>query len=749
LVGNIKLWLNPLSTRPNHRELGDAARDAKDWPSAETAYENHLRSTPEDMAIWVQYGHSLKEQGKLIDAEAAYRRAIDLIPNDADAHLQLGHLLKAQGKLIDAERAYALSMEIAPSKAAFDELMRLGSAAADGAANADASLDSRNDAIYLEVDDLLDYLRNHRTLSGIQRVQAGVIEYALGQIASDKLDCAFVRTGKYGTGFWRIGPTDLRAIIDYVGQAVVSQERLLSLIEGAEQRALRTEPGKGQTYFVLGAFWGFGSNAARYANLKSAGVSIGAYIYDLIPITHPEYCSAGLVSEFTLALGDGLFSFDFVLTISEFVASEVRKFLKRHDLREVPVQSVTLAHQLHHRPKGISTSIWSRAIALFETRPFVLMVSTIEARKNHIYLYAVWKALIDQGLEPPDLVFVGRFGWRVNDLRDMLEGTGFLGNRIHLLHDLSDIDLELLYRSCLFTAFPSLVEGWGLPVGESLAHGRPSVASNSSSIPEVGGEFVDYIDPWNVNDGIRVFKRMIFDEAYRASRTKNIEKNFVARTWNDVGRDLFDCLRRFHGRTQAVFVPPRLAPGELLMPGEMSVGRPVPANYPSRPLRPIIADSWFPAEPFGAWLRGNSGFLWFSSDCKPGTRIYAYLHLVGAPWSIAHTITLAMGRTAQQGNRRITFPASVGAERDRFHVKANENFVCSVSGTVDSDGTVFITLTVDGEMVSAHPGKDVDDDRIFYAGLVKMSYAAVSDMQLRLDMMERFLRLDGKLEDRA
>ncbi|MGD0106907.1 MAG: tetratricopeptide repeat protein, partial [Rhodopila sp.] len=349
MVGNIMLWLNPLSARPDHRALGDAARDASDWPGAETAYESHLRSTSDDMAIWVQYGHSLKEQGKLIDAEAAYRRAIDLSPNDADAHLQLGHSLKVQGKLIDAEaayrraidlspndadahlqfghslkeqgklvdaeHAYALSMEIVPSKAAFDELMRLGSAAADGAASTGASLDGKN-AIYLEIDDLLDYLRNHRTLSGIQRVQAGVIEYALGQIASSKLDCAFVRTGKYGTGFWRIGPTDLRAIIDYVGQAVVSQERLLSLIEGAEQRALRTEPGKGQTYLVLGAFWGFGSNAARYANLKAAGVSIGVYIYDLIPITHPEYCSAGLVSEFTLALGDGLFSFDFVLTIS-------------------------------------------------------------------------------------------------------------------------------------------------------------------------------------------------------------------------------------------------------------------------------------------------------------------------------------------------------------------------------------------------------------------------------------------------
>ncbi len=75
----------PAGTEP--RRQGDIARDQGDWPRAEAAYQAHLADTPDDAAIWVQYGHALKEQGKLGKAAAAYRTATVLRPNDADAEL--------------------------------------------------------------------------------------------------------------------------------------------------------------------------------------------------------------------------------------------------------------------------------------------------------------------------------------------------------------------------------------------------------------------------------------------------------------------------------------------------------------------------------------------------------------------------------------------------------------------------------------------------------------------------------------
>ena len=59
----------------------------------------------------------------------------------------------------------------------------------------------------------------------------------------------------------------------------------------------------------------------------------------------------------------------------------------------------------------------------------------------------------------------------------------------------SDAELAFLYRNCRFTVFPSLYEGWGLPIGESLWFGKLCIASKTSSMPEVGGDLVDYVDP--------------------------------------------------------------------------------------------------------------------------------------------------------------------------------------------------------------------------------------------------------------
>ncbi len=80
----------------------------------------------------------------------------------------------------------------------------------------------------------------------------------------------------------------------------------------------------------------------------------------------------------------------------------------------------------------------------------------------------------------------------------------------------------------------------GLPVGESLIFGRPCLASNASSLPEVGGEFVDYIDPFNINDGYEKISRFIDDESYRETRAGEIKKGFVARSWSDVAKDLLE-----------------------------------------------------------------------------------------------------------------------------------------------------------------------------------------------------------------
>jgi glycosyltransferase involved in cell wall biosynthesis len=110
----------------------------------------------------------------------------------------------------------------------------------------------------------------------------------------------------------------------------------------------------------------------------------------------------------------------------------------------------------------------------------VLFVSTSEIRKDHRLLVRVWRRLIARhGTEAvPALIFAGQIGWMVDDLLADLAASGHLGGKTEHKPGLSDEELDGAYRSCLFTVFPSLCEGWGLPIAESLAHGKFCVASN-------------------------------------------------------------------------------------------------------------------------------------------------------------------------------------------------------------------------------------------------------------------------------
>lgn len=93
----------------------DAARDSKKWHDAARFYGQYLELVPGDAAIWVQYGHALKESTQLLSAEEAYRHAVRLQPNDSDAHLQLGHCLKVKGNLLAAADCYLKAWQKDPT----------------------------------------------------------------------------------------------------------------------------------------------------------------------------------------------------------------------------------------------------------------------------------------------------------------------------------------------------------------------------------------------------------------------------------------------------------------------------------------------------------------------------------------------------------------------------------------------------------------------------------------------------------
>ena len=130
-------------------------------------------------------------------------------------------------------------------------------------------------------------------------------------------------------------------------------------------------------------------------------------------------------------------------------------------------------------------------------RPFVLAAGTLEPRKNLPRLFAAFAALPAEVRSSHELVVVGPDGW---EMGDALRAAGDGGAR--LLGHVSDDDLAGLYESCATFCYPSLYEGFGLPVLEAMAAGAAVLTSDLSSLPEVGGSAVAYCNPLDA-DSIR------------------------------------------------------------------------------------------------------------------------------------------------------------------------------------------------------------------------------------------------------
>ncbi len=140
-------------------------------------------------------------------------------------------------------------------------------------------------------------------------------------------------------------------------------------------------------------------------------------------------------------------------------------------------------------------------------------------------------------------MIAGRAGWIQQDFDNLIGATGNLYGWIEIIDGPSDTELDFLYRNCSFVIMARLYETWGLPVGEALGYGKTAVVSNTSSLPEVGGDMVEYCDPMSVDSILAACTRLICDPKHRLALEARI-KNRPLRSWDQVADDLVRAIRR-------------------------------------------------------------------------------------------------------------------------------------------------------------------------------------------------------------
>ena len=285
----------------------------------------------------------------------------------------------------------------------------------------------------------------------------------------------------------------------------------------------------GDVFLTLGAPWHHHDYIRTIRWLRDdLRVRFALLIHDLVPLRHPEWCDRGIILTFRSWHRELFPMANAVFTLSNATARDVGRYLEE--------QAIVVPQGISAVPAGTICNLTKTPMSATPVveGPYVLFVSTIEARKNHTLLFRVWRRLVSElpPAEVPTLVFAGREGWLVSDLMRQLDNTDWLDGKIRFVRNPSDADLHRLYADCLFTVFPSLFEGWGLPVTESLGMGRPCIASNTTSIPEAGGALARYFNPYDLHDAYRVIRDTILDRDGLARWTDTVRAEFRPVPWD-------------------------------------------------------------------------------------------------------------------------------------------------------------------------------------------------------------------------
>lgn len=779
---------------------GDRARDARDWPAAATHYRRALDASPALPAIWVQYGHALKESGRLSAARDAYRRAAEIAPDIADTHLQMGHAAKLAGELDEAASCYVQALTLQPN---YDDALRELQALSARGVRIDVSrlreqwsdsgpeapparpdpvarlaqaqsllaemrdqmpehaVESRHareqlsnaveilrrvDAntlaplngagtgsqaeIVFDATDLIHHFRSSRLPTGIQRVQLEMISayHATGR--------AQPRICYLGDAGWLEVPRLLfarlcRMFFSHADNAQAEWQQVMMQLDLLMHGGGPMTFPRGAWLISLGTSW-FPNYLLHVRQAKRAyGIRYVPFVHDLIPVVMPEHCVDDLVDRFVTWLL-GVFSHaDRFLVNSESTRRDLAAAATRlgHPLSYNDIEVVRLDADIRKsdlppaEAAGMQGWGWNR-------QPFVLMLSTVEPRKNHLAALRAWRTLVDHhgARHVPQLVCVGGKGWKNEAVFSALENDPMLASRVTMLSGLTDAQLSLLFQRCMFTLYPSLYEGWGLPVTESLCYGKVPVVSDISSLPEAGGLFAHYFDPTTPADLLQALERLIFDAGYRETREASIRAEFRPRKWQQLGEqvaqavEMWDTqIRHSAAERQDDIAPcaPRLLLGRYY---------PISAQHSVAIRHGMIAseslragDGWCDLEPWGCWSKpGESRIAFHLPEDMRGERVRIFLGVRGMP--------------ALATRYRLEMAEGICAEGE-LDIDQMRWIATDATMPADANAPVEIFL-YSSQYESLADSSDGADQRVIGAAVVGIYVCAANDVVGRLRLVE-------------
>ncbi|POF62706.1 hypothetical protein CFR73_08205 [Novacetimonas maltaceti] len=567
--------------------------------------------------------------------------------------------------------------------------------------------------VWLEISDFMEYARGGNiTVSGIQRVTANLVTLR----GESKYNVMPVIAEDDDTVLYAVDIELFQKLVDGLQSGLHDSKYIQKLEKKVRENLVPARTSAGDIFVIAGAFWIY-QDFQFLKNLRERGLKIGVLVYDLIAIRKPYFVIPILTRIFEDALLDVLSEVTLVLTISDHVRDDLKDYIQTRLGLDIPVESVTMPTELpevSYTYENIRSEV--KAVA---KQDYVLFVSTIEMRKNHALLVNVWERLRqDRNLNVPNLVFVGKWGWEVEDLKNDINRSGGSGKWLFILNNMSDEELNYLYRNCLLTAYPSFAEGWGLPVGESLAHGKMCIASNATSIPEVGGDLVDYIDPYNVDRACETFRSFFRDHDRIRQREKDIRENFRVKTWDAYCKEFYKNIDQHIEDKNALSREGNYvySPGEIYFYGSDDVSEQNEKGGLLVTARMTRVSGWNRLEKWGCWAANNRAVIDLPTSLPAGRKVRVFIR-VKAPVS----------------QERMWLSCQAGGEDFAYGNVSPVAAFINFDGVIGQDGNLRVVLNSTGV-----PAPDSSYPTV-HVGISAIGFVPADDAAACLGFLEKIL----------
>lgn len=266
----------------------------------------------------------------------------------------------------------------------------------------------------------------------------------------------------------------------------------------------------------------------QYTAPLGVRVPIVVTVHDVSFLEHPEFFTAARREQLRLTVARTVKRASKIITVSNFSRDAI---LRRY---AVPPENVHVIPNAANPYFRVTNHDRARRIVRDRLRfdgPFVLSVGDLQPRKNHIRLIEAFARLLTQYPKlSHHLVLTGNDTWFADKVRAAAAGSGF-GERIHFTGFVEDAELLDLYNACECFVFPSLYEGFGLPVLEAQACGRAVACSETSALPEVADGAGILFNPGEAGEITRAMADILLDPELRAHKERLGIKNAARFNW--------------------------------------------------------------------------------------------------------------------------------------------------------------------------------------------------------------------------